>query len=384
MKILFVCSGNICRSAMAEAALRAELRAAGVDGVDIASAGTLGIEGSPADVFAARVAGESGCDLSAHRSRGLSGEEMRLADLVAVMESQHLDEARRLAPSHGGVRLLTEFLPEGDPARGSEIDDPIGGTLEEFRECLALIRRCLAGMRAELTPRRDPGEPRDAKAPEAEYFERAADRIAAARGGAAELTSMEFHVVDRWWQSGVPLWLALESLEAAAGLWMPGEAPRSFLEAVEAEMARRREAMPPEMPASCASPSKEDPIARACALLRARIESSLRELTADLEPLRRALLDAGRKIDPAPESIAGLETALAGIRRAIADAAEACATDADRLAARDEALGALRARGGPAAAAPPADLVRRLTESRLLARFPVPSFSLLDLLDRAD
>ena len=80
--ILFVCSGNSCRSPIAEALLRARLPEHLQDKANVASAGTLGIEGMPATNYAIRVTEEMGGRLAGHRSQGVS------AELVAANSSR--------------------------------------------------------------------------------------------------------------------------------------------------------------------------------------------------------------------------------------------------------------------------------------------------------
>lgn len=152
--VLFVCSGNICRSPFAEGYLRHRLG----DGVDIraASGGTLGIEGSPASPETLRIAREMGFDLSRHRSRGLTLDRVDEADWVLVMEEQHRRtlSARYPEDAHK-VSLLSAYHPSvRDAETIPDIFDPIGRPFADFRQCFGLIQASIDGFRVRELERR--------------------------------------------------------------------------------------------------------------------------------------------------------------------------------------------------------------------------------------
>ena len=122
MRVLFVCSGNICRSPIAEGI------AAALPGVDAASAGSLAMSGSAATEEAVVAAALLGVDIGDHRSRPLDSAHVAWADLVFGMESRHLDAVARLG---GSARLLR---PDGDP-----IDDPYGLSQTVYHEVSARL-----------------------------------------------------------------------------------------------------------------------------------------------------------------------------------------------------------------------------------------------------
>src|SRR5439155_23578875 len=94
-RILFVCTGNTCRSPMAAAALAHELGTEGAR-VEVASAGTAAWEGQPATEGAIEVANGDGIDLGAHRCRRVTPVLVRGADLVLVMDREQLSGGQAL------------------------------------------------------------------------------------------------------------------------------------------------------------------------------------------------------------------------------------------------------------------------------------------------
>lgn len=104
-KILTLCTGNICRSPLAEALLRDRLGARGRP-VSVSSAGIGALVGHPADETTQRVALRHGVDLSAHRARQLTPEITRHVDLILAMEKHHLEYALRLDPTTRGKVFL--------------------------------------------------------------------------------------------------------------------------------------------------------------------------------------------------------------------------------------------------------------------------------------
>lgn len=169
-RLLFVCSGNICRSPAAEAMARRGLDARGLDHVTTAGCGTLRIAGEPAAEFTRRAMAEHGIDLSAFRSRALSHFLLREADLVVCMEPMHRDAVLwELGGdvdlvSHG-VRVITEFHPVERWRNDAGIYDFVQAPWEEYAEGIAELERCVEGLLDELAAGRVEAflgdEPRD-------------------------------------------------------------------------------------------------------------------------------------------------------------------------------------------------------------------------------
>lgn len=139
VNLLVVCSGNICRSPMAEGILRALLGRA-PSGHEVKSAGTLDIVGRPPAGNAQLTAGERGVDLRAKRSCALDASLLDWADVVLGMERAHLDVAR--ARARGPLPRLQLLGAEEPALPGGEIPDPVGQGLEAFDECCELLWRC--------------------------------------------------------------------------------------------------------------------------------------------------------------------------------------------------------------------------------------------------
>lgn len=115
--ILTVCTGNICRSPLAEALLRRNLLAAGRS-AEIKSAGIGALIGHPADETAAEVALANGVSLAQHRGRQLDTNLTRWADLILVMEQHHLAHVLQIDPTARGKTFLLGHWAQ------TEIPDP--------------------------------------------------------------------------------------------------------------------------------------------------------------------------------------------------------------------------------------------------------------------
>ncbi len=156
MKLLFVCTGNTCRSPMAEALAHKYAIERGLVDIDVASAGTSAWDGSAASDGALLVGLERRLDLSTHRSQQITRALVEGSDLIFTMGPHHLERVEAMGGG-GKAFMLTAY-----PARGSSgraISDPMGGELDVYRasadELDAEIRRVLDRIVSE----RVPGEP---------------------------------------------------------------------------------------------------------------------------------------------------------------------------------------------------------------------------------
>lgn len=129
--ILLVCTGNTCRSPLAEVLLRRELGVRGVEDVVVESAGTGAWDGVPASEGSYLVALEHGLDLSGHRARLITREMVERADLILTMGRSHVARVAALGGA-GRTHLLGEFA--GRQGADAEVPDPFGGELTQYRE----------------------------------------------------------------------------------------------------------------------------------------------------------------------------------------------------------------------------------------------------------
>jgi len=148
-RILIICTGNTCRSAMAEGILKRMLAEIGETEVEVGSAGVGTYSGWEASGEAIRACEEMQVDISGHRSRALTLEMSRRADLILTMEQMHSDRISELDPmSEKKVHLLGTFDPK---APRVAIDDPVGQPIEVFRHCGERLFTALKGVTQKLT-----------------------------------------------------------------------------------------------------------------------------------------------------------------------------------------------------------------------------------------
>ena len=141
ISVLLVCTGNTCRSAMAEGILKSMIPEGRSGDVTVASAGTANLNGMPATEHAQAVCLEHGVDIRGHSSRWLTAEMLGEAGLILGMTCSHVDFVAGLNPeATGRTFLLSEFADGSD----SDVPDPIGGPLEEYKSAYLLIESYLA------------------------------------------------------------------------------------------------------------------------------------------------------------------------------------------------------------------------------------------------
>ena len=139
-KILFVCTGNICRSPTAEGVLRSRVEAAGLsDKVMIDSAGTHGYHvGDAPDPRSVIAAKKRGIHIDGLRARQIAPGDFREFDLILGLDYEHVQHLRRMAPEDATARTDL-FLEYAGATREKEVPDPYYGDQHHFEYVLDLI-----------------------------------------------------------------------------------------------------------------------------------------------------------------------------------------------------------------------------------------------------
>ena len=207
MIILFLCSGNIHRSAHAEAILRAEAERDGRTDIEARSAGVIAVAGMEPPPQAITAARTFGIELGAHRSRPAEASLLSRSDLIVVMEGFHLSWVELRHPDLAArCRLLSRHAGEASRALGvlpgDDIPDAIGEDDDSFRRSFGVIQECVRRLYRELPP-----------APQEVYAEAIETRFRLLRQSPLSLSPADYALVERWWARGVPLWIVLDTLD---------------------------------------------------------------------------------------------------------------------------------------------------------------------------
>ncbi len=143
--ILFVCTGNICRSPFAEGLLKKLMQKKGLDDIVADSAGLLALPGNSASGLAQKVAAEYDVDLSGHIAKSVKEDIIAGSDLILVMENSHAKDLLDAFPeAEDKIFLIRRFARFGSRDRG--IADPYGLNYEAYRFCFLDIQDCVSGL----------------------------------------------------------------------------------------------------------------------------------------------------------------------------------------------------------------------------------------------
>jgi protein-tyrosine phosphatase len=149
--VLFVCLGNICRSATAEGVFRALMMAEGLaDRIDVDSAATHDYQtGRAPDSRAQAIARKRGIDLSSQRARQVSADDFRRFDYVLAMDRANLADLRRICPPDAQARLH-RFLDFSPGLEGGDVPDPYYGDQRDFALMMDLLEAGARGLLAHI------------------------------------------------------------------------------------------------------------------------------------------------------------------------------------------------------------------------------------------
>src|SRR5438445_11551295 len=142
--ILFVCTGNVCRSPMAEGLFRHAARGRG--DFCVLSAGVGAIEGQPPSAYAVQALKELGIDISQQRSRMLTADVVSQADYIFGMTHGHVDAINLLYPQAAEKTFLLREFDETLDVFEKDISDPIGGSYEVYLDCRDQIEQGIASL----------------------------------------------------------------------------------------------------------------------------------------------------------------------------------------------------------------------------------------------
>ncbi len=136
MNVLFVCTGNTCRSPLAEVLFRKILSEKGIENVTVQSCGLSAYSGCPASENSAMIAPEFGCSLNFHVAKQFDDKLADWADVIITMSESHKAVIEKFFVKFASkVQVL-----------GNGISDPYGGDLEEYRQCASQIESELKKM----------------------------------------------------------------------------------------------------------------------------------------------------------------------------------------------------------------------------------------------
>lgn len=142
--VIFICTGNICRSAMADGYLKYRLKELGLeDKITVRSAGTNAMQGEESPIFAKRAIAKYGADIQNHTASTLENANIKLADFVLVMTQRHKkDVIKRYPEIQEKVKLLGEYAKDKEY---EEIDDPWGYSYDVYENCAKEIVDSIEG-----------------------------------------------------------------------------------------------------------------------------------------------------------------------------------------------------------------------------------------------
>jgi protein-tyrosine-phosphatase len=133
-RLLIVCTGNTCRSPMAEGIAKKIAQEKVLSNFDISSAGIGTADGYPATDHAIEAAKHWDIDISGHRSTALSKRLVSEADLILAMAPEHAERILSIDRNLNDITFLMKGFPTPYNSGQARVDDPIGGSLEQYNQ----------------------------------------------------------------------------------------------------------------------------------------------------------------------------------------------------------------------------------------------------------
>lgn len=145
MKIMFICTGNICRSAMAHGLLEKRLEENKIENVKVYSCGIYAEDGDGASYNAIEAMKDYDVDLRSHRATSIRNSAIQDMDLILCMTRSHKHSVLALYPElQGKVFTLKEYVKYQDSSQNIDISDPWGYDLETYRRCAEELDICIS------------------------------------------------------------------------------------------------------------------------------------------------------------------------------------------------------------------------------------------------